>query len=559
MNRRTLYIAIVVVVLAVAGVVCRSVSALSVLQGRSALHAARRVERPARIHPDYSGVVAPPNIAPLNFVVREDGRRFYVRIAAERGEPIEIANRSGQVLIPERPWRRLLDANAGKSIHVDICVQTADGTWTQFEPITNRIAAEPIDEVLVYRKLHPGAGAWGRIGIYQRDLRSFAESLVLDNRYFSNGCVNCHTFCNNRTDRMLLGIRSSEYGSSALLVDDGDVRKIGTKFTYTSWHPSGKVAIYSVNAVSQFFHSSGHEVRDVIDLDSYLAYYVIEAGVTKTAPDIAKKDRLETYPTWSPDGRYLYFCSAPLTWTQRNVVPQDYGQIKYDLMRIAYDVERDEWGPLETVLSAEDAGPNRAEGVPPSDRGQSLPREDRGDARATGLSILLPRVSPDGRWLVFCMCEYGCFPVYRPGSDLYIIDLEAAAKTGRYEYHPLAAANSDQSESWHSWSSNSRWLAFSSKRNSAPFTRTYLAYVDAEGRAYKPVLLPQKDPTFYDSYLRTYSVPELATEPVRATRETLARAIRGSERISVIPPITMATPQAGTAPPAPKPWTTERE
>jgi len=530
MRRRTLYIAIVVVVLAVAGVVCRSVSALSVLQGRSALHAARRAERPARIHPDYSGVVAPPNIAPLNFVVQEEGHRFYVRIAAERGGPIEIANRSGRVLIPERPWRRLLEANAGKSIHVDICVQADDGAWTQFEPIANRIAAEPIDDVLVYRKLHPGAGAWGRIGIYQRNLRSFDESLVLDNRYFSNGCVNCHTFCNNRTDKMLLGIRSSEYGSSALLVDDGDVRKIGTKFTYTSWHPSGKTAVYSVNAVSQFFHSSGHEVRDVIDLDSHLAYYVVEAGVTKTAPDIAKKDRLETYPTWSPDGRYLYFCSAPLTWTQRNVVPKDYDQIKYDLMRIAYDVERDEWGPLETVLSAAD----------------------------TGLSILLPRISPDGRWLVFCMCEYGCFPVYRPGSDLYIIDLEAAARTGRYEYRKLEA-NSDQSESWHSWSSNSRWLAFSSKRDSAPFTRTYLAYVDAEGRAYKPVLLPQKDPTFYDSYLRTYSVPELATEPVRTTRETLARAIRRPERISVIPPITMATPQAGTAPPASKPWTTERE
>lgn len=535
MNRRAVHMTILAVVLILVGVAGISVSrlgaALLAIQGRSALHAARRAERPARIHPDYSGVVAPPNIAPLNFAVQEDGRRFYVRIAAERGEPIEIANRSGQVLIPERPWRRLLEANAGKSIHVDICVQADDGTWTQFEPIANRIAAEPIDEVLVYRKLHPGAGAWGRIGIYQRDLRGFRESLVLDNRYFSNGCVNCHTFCNNGTDRMLLGIRSAEYGSSALLVDDGGVRKVGTKFTYTTWHPSGKVAAYSVNAVSQFFHSSGHEVRDVVDLDSHLAYYVVDAGVSKTAPDIAQKDRLETYPSWSPDGRYLYFCSAPLTWSQRNVIPKDYDRIKYDLMRIAYDVERDEWGPLETVLTAQE----------------------------TGRSILLPRVSPDGRWLVFCMCDYGCFPVYRADSDLYIIDLEAAARTGRYKYRPLAPANSDQSESWHSWSSNSRWLAFSSKRDSAPFTRTYLAYIDAEGRAYKPVLLPQKDPTFYDSYLRTYSVPELATEPVHTTKETLARAIRSSERISVVPPITMATPQAGTAPPAPKPWTTERE
>lgn len=485
--------------------------------------------RAAKIHPDYAGVVAPPNIAPLNFVVQEEGQGYYVRLAGEGREAIEIASRSGRIRIPQRPWRELLQANAGREIHIDICVQADDGAWTRFEPITNRIAAEPIDDVLVYRKLHPGAGAWGRIGIYQRDLRSFRESLVLDNRYFANGCVNCHTLCNNQPDTMLLSARSSEYGSSALLIQDGDVQKIGTKFTYTSWHPSGKVAAYSVNAVSQFFHSSGHEVRDVVDLDSHLAYYLVEAGVTKTAPDTARKDRLETYPTFSPDGRYLYFCSAPLTWSQRNVIPKDYDQIKYDLMRIAYDVEQDQWGPLETVLTAEE----------------------------TGRSILLPRISPDGRWLVLCMCDYGCFPVYRADSDLYIIDLEAAAQTGRYEYRPLVAANSDQSESWHSWSSNSRWLAFSSKRGSAPFTRTYLAYVDAEGNAHKPVLLPQKDPTYYDSCLLTYSVPELATEPIRSTKETLARAIRRSESISIVPPITMATPQAGTTPP--QPWTTERE
>ncbi len=527
MRRRLVHITILAAVLAV-GVL--GYGSYSRTRGHpDSLDALARAGRLPRIGPDYGGVVVPPNIAPLNFVVQEDGCRFYVRISGERGEAIKIAGRSDKVLIPERPWRRLLEANAGRSVRVEICVQADDGTWTRFDPIVNRIAAEPIDDVLVYRKLHPGAGAWGHIGIYQRDLRGFRESLVLDNRSFGNGCVNCHTFCNHRPDTMLLSVRSSEYGSSALLIEDGDVRKIGTRFTYTSWHSSGKVAAYSVNAVSQFFHSSGAEVRDVVDLASYLAYYVVEEGVTKTAPDIAQKDRLETYPAWSPDGRHLYFCSAPMTWSQRNVIPKDYDQIKYDLMRIAYDVERDEWGPLETVLTAEE----------------------------TDRSILLPRISPDGRWLVFCMCDYGCFPVYRADSDLYIIDLEAAAQTGRYEYHPLAAANSDQSESWHSWSSNSRWLAFSSKRDGAPFTRTYLAYVDAEGNAHKPILLPQKDPTFYDSYLRTYSVPELATEPIRTTKETLARAIRRSESISVVPPITMATPEAGATPP--QPWMTERE
>jgi hypothetical protein len=93
------------------------------------------------------------------------------------------------------------------------------------------------------------------------------------------------------------------------------------------------------------------------------------------------------------------------------------------------------------------------------------------------------------------MCDYGCFPVYRPSSDLYLMDLQAAQPAGRYSYRRLSI-NSDASESWHSWSSNGRWIAFSSKRLSHLFTRTYLAYVDDQGTVQKPLLLPQKNSGF---------------------------------------------------------------
>jgi hypothetical protein len=342
--------------------------------------------------------------------------------------------------------------------------------------------------------------------------------------------VNCHTFCSNRTDKVLIGIRGAVYGSSALLVEGDNVRKIGTKFGYTSWHPSGKLAAFSVNKVRQIFHSAASEVRDVLDFDSLISYYILESESVKTAPNLAKKDRLETYPAWSADGRYLYFCSAPVTWSDKAVVPESYDRIKYDLVRTSYDVDSDQWGPLETVLSAED----------------------------TGLSILLPRISPDGRWLLFCMCDYGCFPVYRQSSDLYMMDLEAAKQTGQYKYRRLDI-NSSESESWHSFSSNSRWIVFSSKRNSGVFTRTYIAYIDKSGKVHKPIRLPQKDPTYYDSCLWTYSVPELITEPVRATREKLGRVVRGSEEIPIKMPITMATPKAGELPDYTQPWQTERE
>jgi len=134
------------------------------------------------------------------------------------------------------------------------------------------------------------------------------------------------------------------------------------------------------------------------------------------------------------------------------------------------------------------------------------------------------------------MCQYGCFPIYQPSSDLYLMDL----RTRRYQRLPI---NSDRSESWHSWSANSRWLAFSSKRHDGVFTRTYFSYIDAAGQAHKPFLLPQRDPTFYDSFLKTYSVPELVTEPVRVTGERLARAARAPAQVKVKDPVSFSQPK----------------
>ena len=485
------------------------------------------LDRLPTIQPDYRGVVLPPNIAPLNFIIDEEADDCFVRIHANQGEPIEILSKDRKIVIPAGPWRRLIEANRAGTLSIDVFVQTAPeetdrqaSPWKRFRTIVNTIAAESIDDYLVYRRIRPGHSTWRQMGIYQRDLRSFDEKAILDNAQFREGCVNCHTFCNNRTDKMLLGIRSTKYGSSAILADDSGAHRIGTKFGYTSWHPSGKLAAFSVNKVRQIFHAADNEVRDVFDFDSLMAYYRLDSQSVKTAPPLSGKDRLETYPTWSPDGKYLYFCSAPLAWKDQQLLPKEYDRIHYELVRVKYDIETDTWGAPETVLSAQE----------------------------TGRSALLPRISPDGRWLLFSMCDYGCFPVYRASSDLYLIDLQAAKATGRYEYRRLEEANSDASESWHSFSSNGRWIAFSSKRLSHIFTRTYLAYLDEHGHVHKPIVLPQKNPWFYDSCLWTFSVPELVTEPVRVNRRALAKAVRDTESGDVRMPITMATPKADGGP-----------
>ena len=130
------------------------------------------------------------------------------------------------------------------------------------------------------------------------------------------------------------------------------------------------------------------------------------------------------------------------------------------------------------------------------------------------------------------MCDYGCFPIFQRSSDLYIMDLEAGKRTGKFEYRALQI-NSGRSESWHSWSTNSRWLVFTSKRRDGLFAKPYLTYIDAQGKAHKPVLVPQKDPAFYDSLVKSYTVPELIIEPVRASERSIVKASHNPEKVAV--------------------------
>jgi hypothetical protein len=472
------------------------------------------------LSPDYSGTVIPANIAPLNFRILEDGRAYSVEIRSDRGRPIRVVNRTGHIRIPIRQWRALLDANRGRDLFFDVYVRDADRHWRRFRPVTNRIAPEDIDGTLVFRFMKPLYSWWQDIGIHQRNLTNYDMSLILHGRSFGGGCLNCHSFVGNDPATLSIGLRSAKYGSDTLLARRDTVDKIGARWGYTAWHPSGAVAVYSMNKVTQFFQAGGLEVRDVADLDSALICYHVRSGKASRVPELAEKDWLETYPAWSPDGKYLYYCSGPILWEDRSAVPpENYEKLRYDLRRIPYDIETDRWGRAETVLSAEE----------------------------TGLSILLPRVSPDGRFLTFAMCRYGCFPVFQPSSNLYLMDLATR------EYRKLAI-NSDYSESWHSWSSNSRWIAFSSKRHDGLFTRTYFSYVDQAGTAHKPFILPQRDPAHYESLLETYSLPELVTGPVTVRKSLLARAARGKPSVKPEIPITGATPKVAP----PKPWL-ERE
>lgn len=466
----------------------------------------------ARITPDYREVVIPPNLSPLNFKIAETGTCYYAEARAAQGGSLPVISRTPIIAFPEKPWRRLLESNRGGTLSIDIGVKGADKTWRRFVSITNRIAKEEIDSHLIYRKIHPSHNTWSAMGIYQRDLRTFQETPVLENKKFDNDCCHCHALCNNSPTRASLDIRSSKYGNSLLVISNQVAFKAAGTVGFSAWHPSGRLLACSFNKPRLLLHGTKNDMRDIVELDGWLGYFFLENTRVKRIPGLSDENRLLTFPCWSPDGRSLYFCSSPNPWTvpgkTRN---ENYMEIKFDLMRIPYDLERDQWGEVETILAVRD----------------------------TRLSIVQPRVSPDGHWLTFGMCDYGCWPTYHPESDLYILDLRAGRASGRYVYRKMEI-NSTECESWHSWSSNSRWIVFSSKRGNPLFSRPYLAYVDEDGHFSKPFLVPQRDPAFYDSYLKTYTIPTLATGPFVVDERQLVEAIKTANH----PPLSMPPPRS---------------
>jgi hypothetical protein len=455
-----------------------------------------------RLSPDYVGVVIPPNIAPMNFVIQEPAERYYVKISSAKGKAIILRDNSAKVIIPTRAWKRLLNANRGNDLQIDIAMRDKDKTWSRFPTIVNPIAKEEIDSYLAYRLITPAYNNWRIMGLYQRNLETFRERPFLLNRVTDNNCMNCHNFCGNDPDNMIFHMRAGR-GSGMMLLHDGKLSKVNTATdfnkagAYPSWHPNKNLVALSVNSLILFFHAIG-ESRDVLDMGSDIVVYNISANQITTSPKISGKEYMETFPCWSPEGNYLYFCrTKPLDdYMLADKSDIKWDQIHYDLVRIPYDPVSDTWGEVEMLLSE----------------------------AATGKSATMPRVSPDGKYLLFCLSDYSNFPIYLNSADLYLMDLA----NRKFTRLPV---NSERAETFHSWSSNSRWFVFSSKRDDGMCARPYFSYLDSLGTAHKPFILPQKDPEFYRTYLITYNVPEMAIKPIPVNWRKVTRAAFDSKKL----------------------------
>ena len=97
-----------------------------------------------------------------------------------------------------------------------------------------------------------------------------------------------------------------------------------------------------------------------------------------------------------------------------------------------------------------------------------------------GRAFHCPRISPDGKFAMFCLSDYGNFSIWHPESDLYLLSLETKEIS-------KPEINSDQTESYHTWSSNNRWLVFSSRRLDGLHTRPYFSHMDDKANFFETV------------------------------------------------------------------------
>jgi hypothetical protein len=451
------------------------------------------------IFPDYKGVTIPAGIAPLNFDYSGPGeiQTLDVTVKGRRGEPLH-ANGDGACFDIDA-WHQLTRQNRGDSLMVTVSIER-DGKWTEYRSFPIYVSNDKLGEWgVTYRLIPPGYETYGNMGIYQRDLSNYDETAIMENSLFDTGCINCHTPNRTNPDQFTFHVRG-DHGAT-VIGDHGHLEVLAPKnadlgggMVYPCWHPSGKFIAYSTNKTKQSFHQLKGPRVEVYDEKSDIIIYRPSTHEILLDSLLATPDHQENYPTFSPDGRTLYFCAAQSV----DNITKNYKQVKYNLCRVGFDAATGSFiGPVDTLLNA----------------------------RRMGKSANMPRVSFDGRFLLYSLCNYGCFPIWHPEADLWITDLKSG------QSRPLTAANSSGTESFHSWSLNSRWIVFSSRRDDGLYTKLYIAHIDAQGRASKPFLLPQRNPRQYDDEnIYSFNTPDFARKPLTLDKQSLSKSLMGTDR-----------------------------
>jgi tetratricopeptide (TPR) repeat protein len=457
-------------------------------------------------YPSEGTLFPPESVAPTFVWEDETGRadRWYVVVRDDTGADVLKASVDSPRWRPsEESWRQIKQRSSERDAEVVVAgvSQAKRATVLSSGRVHIRTSKDAVGDSLFYREVplpfltavqDPSRIRW-RFGTI--DLES-GPPIVLQNLPV---CGNCHSFADNGS---VLGL-DVDYGndkgayaimpvSKHMLMDDekiitwADYKREDGELTFgllSRVSPTGRYVVSTVKDRSVFVAIPDLMISQLFfPIKGILVVYDRETQTFAALPGADDPQYVQSNAVWSPDGKYIVFARAKAYHAERldqqnsalvdeKDVPEftvEKRPFRYDLYRIPFDDGKG--GTAEPLRGASD----------------------------DGMSNFFPKYSPDGKWIVFCKAN--SYMLLQPDSELYIIPA-AGGVARRLRY------NTARMNSWHSWSSNSRWLVFSSKVN-GPYTQLLLTHIDEDGNDSPPVLLER-----FTSPDRAANIPEFVKLP----------------------------------------------
>jgi Flp pilus assembly protein TadD len=463
-----------------------------------------RAATAGRLHISYplEGTLFPPeSVAPTFVWADETGSvdRWYVTVLDDGGAEVARATVDAPSWRPsEESWAEIKQRSAERDAEVVVAgvERTKRARILSSARVHLRTSKDEVGDALFYREVplpfliavrDPSRIRW-RFGTI--DSQS-GPPIVLQNLPV---CGNCHSFADNGS---VLGL-DVDYGndkgayaiipvSKHMVMDDAkiitwaDYKREDGELTFgllSRVSPTGRYVISTVKDRSVFVAIPDIMISQLFfPIKGILVVYDRETKTYAALPGADDPQYVQTNAVWSPDGKEIVFARTTAYHAERLdqqnsalVDEKDVPEFTVEKRPFKYDLYR----------------------IPFNDGKGGTPEPLRG-ASGDGMSNFFPKYSPDGKWIVFCKAK--SYMLLQPDSELWIIPA-AGGVARRLRY------NTARMNSWHSWSSNGRWLVFSSKVNT-PYTQLFLTHIDDEGNDSPPVLLER-----FTSPDRAANIPE---------------------------------------------------
>jgi tetratricopeptide (TPR) repeat protein len=383
------------------------------------------------------------------------------------------------------------------------------------------VSADPVGAPIFYRDvpLMPSASKDGVI----KPLDQSAQPLIQwrlkdvsrdDSRVVMHDiptCANCHSFpADGKTLAMDVDGPDGDKGAyaiapigSKIVIDDDKIMTWNAFNGKPQGHmtlgflsrisPDGRKVVSTVNErlyVRNF--TDFRFLQTFFPTRGILAWYDVAAKTIRALPGADDKRYVHCNPVWRPDGKELVFMRSGARDPYDPAKPvalfagdPNETQIRFDLYRIPFN----------------DGRGGEPEPIPGASR--------------NGMSNSFPKVSPDGKWLVWTKARNGM--LLRPDGRLWIMALPRGTPR-------LMTCNTPLMNSWHSFSPNGRWLVFSSKANT-PYTQLFLTHIDASGEDSPAILIERTQ-----AANRAANIPEFVAASYDGFGEIVVPAVAHRER-----------------------------